>query len=618
MSQPLLKGEFENHLSVIHKSFAAVSKLPELQDPVFQTDLNFNLVYWNTTAELLYGKIDSLGKNIFTLIDVEFLDSSAAQLQKSLTKSGSWTGEILYRRIDGNQYYFRATATYLINKSNEPQSILVVCNNITESKRKESQLAAMERKYQILLNTLPEGVITIDATGKITTCNKRGAAILGLSEDTIVGSIVANSPWSAQKTDGSYFKIDEFPALITLRTGHSQRNVVMGIKHPLKGLIWVSINAEALVRPGEYTPYAVVVSFKDITTERKTEEELKRINERFYHVTKVTSDAIWDYDVEANTMYRSEAFAALSGYPQEEINKNMDWWFDHIHPEEQERVKEKVNQHIQQKKEKWQDEYRFQCADGSYKYLLDSGVIQYQHGKPVRFLGAIQDLTDQKKLENQLLEEHALKHQAITLATINAQEQEKTNISRELHDNVNQLLMSAKLFMDTARRMPAEAGMLIDKAIEYQLTAVNEIRKLSRSLNTSHIITVGLKESVQDIVTNLQVLQNIKVVFRFSEEADKLLQDEQKLTLFRIIQEQTSNILKHAAASEVFIGINKCGNVIQLRVTDNGVGFDTAVKKEQSIGLVNIKNRVVAHSGSVQITSSPGQGCRLVVDLPVQ
>ena len=85
----------------------------------------------------------------------------------------------------------------------------------------------------------------------------------------------------------------------------------------------------------------------------------------------------------------------------------------------------------------------------------------------------------------------------------------------------------------------------------------------------------------------------------------------------RIIQEQTSNILKHAAASEVFIGINKCGNVIQLRVTDNGVGFDTAVKKEQSIGLVNIKNRVEAYSGKVQITSSPGQGCRLVVDLPI-
>ena len=88
-------------------------------------------------------------------------------------------------------------------------------------------------------------------------------------------------------------------------------------------------------------------------------------------------------------------------------------------------------------------------------------------------------------------EEQVQRHKAITQATISAQEKEKTNISRELHDNVNQILMSTKLFIDTARRTPEKSNELLDKAIEYQLLALQEIRKISKSFSTSNVKTVG-------------------------------------------------------------------------------------------------------------------------------
>jgi PAS domain S-box-containing protein len=321
----------------------------------------------------------------------------------------------------------------------------------------------------------------------------------------------------------------------------------------------------------------------------------------------------------ANKIYRSEAFNQLSGYPQDQIDENLGWWFSHVHPDDRERVNNKVNQHIADQKERWEDEYRFQCADGAYKYLHDTGVILYKNGNPVRILGAIRDITDQKKLEKQLLDEQAQKHQAITLATITAQEQEKTNISRELHDNVNQILMSAKLFMDTAKKIPAEADILLDKAIEYQLIALHEIRKLSRSLNTSHIKTAGLKESVQDILDNLRIFKKMEVVFNYNSAIDNLVSEEQKLTLFRIIQEQSNNIIKYAAASTVQIDIklDNDNGFIHLYIKDNGQGFDTSVKQEKGIGLANIKNRMEAHNGSMQVVSSPGNGCLLEVGFPV-
>jgi two-component system sensor histidine kinase UhpB len=299
------------------------------------------------------------------------------------------------------------------------------------------------------------------------------------------------------------------------------------------------------------------------------------------------------------------------------MHANLDWWFDKVHPDDRERVKAKVSDHIKKGMDRWDDEYRFECADGHYKFLCDSGIILYRNNKAVRILGAIRDLTEKKKLEKQLFDEQAQRHKAITLATLAAQEQEKTNISRELHDNVNQILMSSKLFMDTARRTPEQATELLDKAIEYQLMALQEIRKLSKSLNTSHIKAVGLRDSVNDIVQNMKML-DLEVHFIFNNQVEEKLSDEQRLMVFRIIQEQTSNIIKYAEAKTVQIMINEMNDMIHLVICDDGVGFDPEDDSEKGIGFINITSRAEAHNGKVNILASPGKGCSLELCFPLK
>lgn len=466
---------------------------------------------------------------------------------------------------------------------------------------------------QKLMNTLPQGVMMINRNGIIEACNRRGAQILGVSETELIGRPVASSSWKAIKSDNSEFPVTEFPAIVSLQTGFPQRNVIMGIDIGDGLFAWISVNSEALIHPGEFEPYAAVVSFTDITESKKTEEELKRSNERFYHVSKVTSDAIWDIDLTTNKIYRSGAFRRLSGYSIEQIDSNLNWWFTKVHPEERDRVKSKLQDHINSGIERWEDEYRFLCADGTYKFLYDSGIILYKAGKPVRVLGAIRDLTEQKRLEKQLLDEQKQRHKAITQASIEAQEQEKTNISRELHDNVNQILMSAKLFMDTAKRVPEQLNELLDKAIEYQLMALHEIRKISKSLSTHSVKSVGLKESMEDVIGNMQLLREMDVKLVFNEQVEQRLTDDQKLMLFRILQEQTNNIIKYAAAKSVHVSVNECGNIACLVITDDGVGFDVNEKKGKGIGLINIINRADAYNGTVTIDSAPGKGCTLKV-----
>ena len=605
-------------MSVIHKSALNSGIHPNnLSIAVLQTDLDFNITGWNSFAEELHGQSGAMRRNLFQLVEIDFVQGSIDELRQSLSEKGYWHGEVIFNRFDGQHIYFRTTASYIIDEKGKPVAIMIVSNNINDVKNKESQLDVAQKKYEILMNTLPEGVMMINANGIIEACNKRGAAILGLTENEALGKLIANPSWKAIKADGSVFPLTEFPAVVSLQTGFPQRNVIMGMYQPDDTLVWLSVNTEALIRPGEFEPYAAVVSYSDITESKKTEEELRKSNERFYHVSKVASDAIWDIDLATNQIYRSGAFRRLSGYSLEQIDSNLNWWFHKVHADDRERVKNKFDQHIQKGLERWDDEYRFECADGTYKFFLDSGIILYKAGKAVRVLGAIRDLTEQKKLEKQLLDEQVQRHKAITQATINAQEQEKANISRELHDNVNQILMSAKLFMDTAKRMPDQSNELLDKAIEYQLLALQEIRKLSKSLSTSNVKTVGLKESIGDIVSNMKLLQQLDVQFIFNEKVEEKLSDDQKLMLFRVIQEQTNNIIKYAEAKSVQILINQSNNIINLVISDDGIGFDTSDPTTKGIGLINIISRADAYNGKVDIVSSPGNGCTLEIRFPI-
>jgi len=604
-------------LSVSHKTTGELSDLlHHLPDAVITTDLSFNITGWNDAAEKLHGLPGARGENLFQLIKIDLLDSTFETINAELQNRGTWEGEIIYHRHDGEKYIFKTSATSILDDNNKSVSIIFVNHNITKVKSTEKKLAEAEATYEKLVNTLVDGVIMLDKDGKVTTCNKRASAILGINEEELLGKELGDSSWNAIKADGTAFPWYEFPTVVSLQTGFPQRNVKMGVNLPNGLFVWLLINSEALIRNGEFDPYAVVISFSDITDSVNREEELRKSNERFFYVSKITSDAIWDIDLATKQIYRSETFYELSGYSRDEIKPDLDWWFNKVHPKDRERVKNKVQEHIQNGHEKWEDEYLFLCADGSYKFLLDSGTILTRNGKPVRILGAIRDLTEKKKLEQQLLQEQEQKHKAVSQAGIAAQEAERSNISRELHDNVNQLLMSAKLFMNSAQTDPQKANEHIEKAITYQLMAVEEIRKLSKTLNTSLVKIIGLSRSIDDIIINMKAFQQIETRFQYDQKLDKLLSDDQKLMIFRILQEQTNNIIKYANAKNVLITLKEENSKIYLSITDDGKGFDASVQSK-GIGFVNIYNRVDAFGGDMDIISSPGNGCSLRINFPL-
>jgi len=136
---------------------------------------------------------------------------------------------------------------------------------------------------------------------------------------------------------------------------------------------------------------------------KNTNNEIKESNERYDIVSKATSDTIWDWKIQEDTMTWNKGIEGVFGYKQDQVGKGSEWWFENIHPEDSIKMSIKLYSFIEQKTEKWQDQYRFKCADGSYKYVLDRGfILKDENGKSVRMIGAIQDITKQKEEEQRL------------------------------------------------------------------------------------------------------------------------------------------------------------------------------------------------------------------------
>ena len=136
---------------------------------------------------------------------------------------------------------------------------------------------------------------------------------------------------------------------------------------------------------------------------KNTNNEIKESNERYDIVSKATSDTIWDWKIQEDTMTWNKGIEGVFGYKQDQVGKSSEWWFENIHPEDSIKMSIKLYSFIEQKTEKWQDQYRFKCADGSYKYVLDRGfILKDENGKSVRMIGAIQDITKQKEEEQRL------------------------------------------------------------------------------------------------------------------------------------------------------------------------------------------------------------------------
>ena len=227
------------------------------------------------------------------------------------------------------------------------------------------------------------------------------------------------------------------------------------------------------------------------------------------------------------------------------------------------------------------------------------------------------DVTEKLKAEAELSRQFFVRQKLITEATIQAQEKEREEIGKELHDNINQILASTRLYLGLALGSDRETSVeAVIKSREYVDLAINEIRHLSKQL-VPPALDQALGSAVKELVNEIQTASGIVIKIEMEKFDEDLFNGNLKLMLYRIIQEQINNIIKHSHAKKVTIKIETRFDEVNLMIADNGVGFDTN-KKAKGIGLRNMASRVGFYNGTMNITSQPGNGCTLEVSIPLE
>lgn len=348
---------------------------------------------------------------------------------------------------------------------------------------------------------------------------------------------------------------------------------------------------------------------------KKTLEEIRTINRQYELIGNVTEDVIWNWDLETQTLtYGKKAFL---GYRQEEIANTLDWWCDKVHPEDRPRVMQTIHSVVERREGDIQFDYRFRAADDTYQFMYSKGVLLPVKNKAKgHMIGAMMNLTEQKKLQDELVAAQINFQRQMTEAMLLGQEKQKEEIGKELHDNINQILASVKLYIETAISNAALKDDLLLTSRKNVMYAIDEIRRLSHSLVPPTFQERGLVETVRSLVEELNSLGHFQISVTVQNVDEEALDAARKLVLYRIIQEQLSNVIKYAKAQEVWLTLQMVNSTLSLTVRDNGVGFDMA-KKSKGIGLRNIESRAAYYAGSVALHSAPQKGTTLTVSLPL-
>ena len=362
------------------------------------------------------------------------------------------------------------------------------------------------------------------------------------------------------------------------------------------------------------------VSFNSIRNSEDpflSRQQLKSLNDIYRLITEVTTDCLWEWDLGSEQIFWIDGgHKRVFGYEIENALIPQRFWEVRLHPDDKLRILTSIRNFFTEGNAfDWEEEYRFQKFNGEYAHVHDRGHLVYSRGKRTsRMIGATQDITARKSAESQLLKSERnlalqqLKNQKERIAAVlNAQEKERADIGKELHDNLNQILGASKLYIELAKTDVENRDMLLQKSAEYVATVIEEIRNISKNLAAPRLNVMGLAENIKILAEDIMRINCIHIQFQEEDFLLEKLNETLQLDIFRIVQEQLNNILKHAEASRAEIHLARKSNSIELMISDNGIGCDNTAKSK-GVGIMNITSRADLYQGKVSILSHPGEG----------
>ena len=368
----------------------------------------------------------------------------------------------------------------------------------------------------------------------------------------------------------------------------------------------------------------------DITDDLKTLEDLKDREWRYTMATKATHELIWDWNLKTNAVAWNESLLTEFGYTVKEQFSDGDWWINHIHPEDRDRVSHGIHEAIDNKINHWSDEYRFKKADGSYAYVRDRGYLQINDaGETTRMIGSMEDQTERKKIFDKMEEAIKSRDEFLSIA------------SHELKTPITSMALQMQVLKKMLDRGAMDEKVVL-KANELSLrqcklltSLIDDMLDVSRITNgkmTYNFSNISLNGTVSSAIEAFSVNAEKKgVEVRFDTNSDSSIQGD-PFRLEQVFYNLLSNALKYGDDKPIHIKVYHENNAAVVEVRDHGIGienenldrifnlFERAISSNISglgLGLYISKQIIDAHNGKIEVQSQIGQGSVFKVLLPV-
>ncbi len=531
--------------------------------------------------------------------------------------------EFEYRMIaaDGRIVWLHDVVSALVERDGSVR-LRGVMMDVTPHKHAQAVLEESEARFRLLFERSCAGMDIADVGGRILSANPAFCELLGyspaeLQDRNLLDLIHPEDRWKT----AAYFEEAQ-------RKGEATCDIEERYLRRDGEVVWCCTSAAFLAAPGR--PACSVGVHLDISVQKRAETLLRESEERFRIIANDTPAYLWMSSELTENSFINRSLAVFLGVNDTALGAR---WSDFVHPDDRERVRQKFLNCIAARHDYF-DEFRVRRFDGEYRWMLDQGVPRFgPQGNFLGYAGSLTDVTEERRaaqlareacdrLARELAERTRAEREiaALSRRLIDAQEQERARIARELHDDLGQQVAALGIALSRIRqqipRDRQEAHRQADRACRRIAEIGATIHNLSRQLHPSVLERGGLVPALESLSAELQSLTQVASTI----EADGDFHDlpaNVSLGLFRIAQEGLQNVWKHSGAKQARIRLSRSEHHVRLEIVDEGRGFDILENSTQGLGLISMRERARLLGGTFSVQSFPGRGAVLTAVLPV-
>lgn len=574
-------------------------------------------IFFNSSLRETLGFSETELNGINSVKDLYVDAVMATTIFSSLLAGKFWDGDIQLKNRNGEVLDFHLSAGPVFNETGELLAIFGLHTDISERIAHQAAVKNYGDRINNILESITDGFFSISEDWKVTYYNKEAENLLGVKKETILNKDLWDFFPEAKKTL-FYSKYKE-----ALDTG--KKVFFEEYSDPLQK--WFEVNAY----PGKD---GLSVYFKDISASKNVNEHIRIAKERYDLVSKVTQEAVYDWNIIKNTIEWSDAYYSVFGYHRQTSEETLENWENIIHPEDRLALIDNLNGVLKiASQSQWRIEYRVIKQDNTEAVVLERGyIIRDTNGKAVRMIGSLQDITELKQNERALEElNFILKNRANELAVSNAELEQFAYIAS--HDLQEPLRMVTSFLSQLQRKYE---GQLDDKAQQYiHFASDGAVRMRQIILDLLEYSRVGRMDYRLEKIDLNELVSGITGLYTTSiEETHAVINYEElptieaaKTPLQRVFSNLISNAFKYHRKDVpplIDIKVLEHPRFWEIIIADKGIGiraqfFDKIfiifqrlhARDEYSgtgIGLAICKKIVENHGGEIWLTSEEGKG----------